>query len=196
MEENRNNFYFYRDEWNTHLPYKPKKFPLESELRRLEFSVDHSYDTATVLVDTMFLILIMLFELVYELADVMLLSPDIRAAEKDLKTYISDYHFLKETGIRTIPALQTYISETETKITGMEAERQSLRNKVRHEKSPDVKAENREQRAAITKQIDPLREKLRRAKDVLEKSPHVYELLKNEHELERTAYSRNKDRSR
>lgn len=196
LTENRNNFYFYRDEWNTHLPYKPKKFPLESELRRLEFSVDHSYDTATVLVDTMFLILITLFELVYELADVMLLSPDIRAAEKDLKSYISDYHFLKETGIRTIPELQTYISETETKITGMEAERQSLRNKVRREKSPEVKAENREQRAAITKQIDPLREKLRRAKDVLEKSPHVYELLKNEHELERTAYSRNKDRSR
>ena len=196
LTENRNNFYFYRDEWNTHLPYKPKKFPLESELRRLEFSVEHSYDTATVLVDTMFLILITLFELVYELADVMLLSPDIRAAEKDLKTYISDYHFLKETGIRTIPELQTYISETETKITGMEVERQSLRNKIRHEKSPEVKAENREQRAAITKQIDPLREKLRRAKDVLEKSPHVYELLKNEHELERTAYSRNKDRSR
>lgn len=196
LEENRNNFYFYRDEWNTHLPYKPKKFPLESELRRLEFSVDHSYDTATVLVDTMFLILITLFELVYELADVMLLSPDIRAAEKDLKSYISDYHFLKETGIRTIPELRTYISEAETKITGMEAERQSIRNKIRHEKSPEVKAENREQRAAITKQIDPLREKLRRAKDVLEKSPHVYELLKNEHELERIAYSRNKDRSR
>lgn len=196
LEENRNNFYFYRDEWNTHLPYKPKKFPFESELRRLEFSVEHSYDTATVLVDTMFLILITLFELVYELADVMLLSPDIRAAEKDLKSYISDYHFLKETGIRTIPELQTYISETETKITGMEAERQSLRNKVRREKSPEVRAENREQRAAITNQIDPLREKLRRVKDVLEKSPHVYELLKNEHELERTAYSRNKDRSR
>ena len=83
-----------------------------------------------------------------------------------------------------------------TKITGMEAERQSLRNKVRREKSPEVKAENREQRAAITTQIDPLREKLRRAKDVLEKSPHVYELLKDEHELERNAYSRNKGRSR
>ena len=68
--------------------------------------------------------------------------------------------------------------------------------KVRREKSPEVKAENREQRAAITTQIDPLREKLRRAKDVLEKSPHVYELLKNEHELERTAYSRNKGRNR
>lgn len=196
LEENRSNIYFYCDEWNTHLPYKPKKFPLEDELRRLEFSVEHSYDTATVLVDTMFLILITLFELVYELADVMLLSPDIRAAERDLKTYVSDYHFLKETGIRTIPELQTYISETETKITDMESERQSLRNKIRHEKSHEVKAENREQRAEITNQIEPLRKSLRRAKDVLENSPHIYELLKNEHELERKARSRYMNRSR
>ena len=27
-------------------PYKPKKFPLEDELRKLEFSIEHSYDTA------------------------------------------------------------------------------------------------------------------------------------------------------
>ena len=50
--------------------------------------------------------------------------------------------------------------------------------------------------AAIVKQIDPLREKLRRAKDVLEESPHVYELLKNEHELERKARNRYLERSR
>ena len=35
-------------------PYKPKKFPLEDELRKLDFSIEHSYDTATVLVDAVF----------------------------------------------------------------------------------------------------------------------------------------------
>ena len=40
-------------------PYRPKKFPLEDELRKLEFSIDHCYDAATVLVDTIFYLVIM-----------------------------------------------------------------------------------------------------------------------------------------
>ena len=35
--------------WNEHLPKRPKYFPLESELRRLEFSLDHAYKTETIL---------------------------------------------------------------------------------------------------------------------------------------------------
>ena len=62
-------------------PYKPKKFPLEDELRRLDFSIDHSYDAATVLVDTIFYLVITVIQIVAELADVMLLSPDLRAAD-------------------------------------------------------------------------------------------------------------------
>ena len=66
-------------------PYKPKKFPLEDELRKLGFAIEHSYDTAAVLVDTVFYLVITVIQIVAELADVMLLSPDLRAAEKDLK---------------------------------------------------------------------------------------------------------------
>ena len=71
-------YYF---KWNSHLPYKPKQFPLEYQLRRLLFSVEHSYDTATVLVDTLFLILIEIIKIVTQMPDIMLLSPDLRAAE-------------------------------------------------------------------------------------------------------------------
>ena len=39
-------------------PYRPKKFPLEAELRRLEFSIEHSYDAAIVLIDTIFYLVI------------------------------------------------------------------------------------------------------------------------------------------
>lgn len=77
-------------------PYKPKKFPLEDELRKLEFAIDHSYDAATVLIDTIFYLVITVIQIAAELADVMLLSPDLRAAEKDLKDLISDYHFSKK----------------------------------------------------------------------------------------------------
>ena len=53
-------------------PYRPKKFPLEDEMRKLEFSIDHSYDAATVLVDTIFFIIITVIQIAAELADVML----------------------------------------------------------------------------------------------------------------------------
>ena len=63
-------------------PYKPKKFPLEDELRKLEFSIDHSYDAATVLVDTLFYLIITVIQIAAELADVMLLSPDLRRRKR------------------------------------------------------------------------------------------------------------------
>lgn len=37
----------------------------------------------------------------------------------------------------------------------------------------------------VSKQMKPIRERLRRAERILEKSPHLYELLKQEHELEK-----------
>lgn len=49
---------------------------VEDELRRLDFAIDHSYDAAAVLVDTVFYLVITVIRIVAELADVMLLSPD------------------------------------------------------------------------------------------------------------------------
>ena len=76
-------------------PYRPKKFPLEDELRKLEFSIDHSHDAATVLVNMIFYIIITVIQIAAKLTNVMLLSPDLRAAEKDLKELIADYHFCR-----------------------------------------------------------------------------------------------------
>ena len=91
-------------------PYRPKRFPLEDELRRLDFAIDHSYDAAAVLVDTVFYLVITVIRIVAELADVMLLSPDLRAAEKDLKELIADYHFLQEQDIHTVSDLQANVA--------------------------------------------------------------------------------------
>ena len=55
---------------------------------------------------------------------------------------------------------------------------------------------NKECRKEISKQMKPVRERLRRAEIILEKSPNLYELLKQEHELERKARARYLDRSR
>ena len=177
-------------------PYRPKKFPLENELRKLEFSIDHSYDAATVLVDTIFYLVITVIQIAAELADVMLLSPDLRAAEKDLKGLISDYHFLKENGIHTVSDLQANIDESKAQLSDLERERKTLGNRIRRPKSPEEQVKNKECRKEISKQMKPVRERLRRAEKILEKSPHLYELLKQEHELERKARARYLDRSR
>ena len=44
--------------------------------------------------------------------------------------------------------------------------------------------------------MKPVRERLRRAERILEKSPHLYKLLKQEHELEKKARARYKERGR
>ena len=177
-------------------PYRPKKFPLEDELRKLEFSIDHSYDAATVLIDTIFYLVITVIQIAAELSNVMLLSPDLRAAEKDLKDLISDYHFLKENGIHTIYDLQANIDESKAQLSDLERERKTLSNRIRRPKSLEDESQNKESRKAISKQMKPVREKLRRAEKILEKSPHLYELLKQERELERKARARYLDRSR
>ena len=177
-------------------PYRPKKFPLEDEMRKLEFSIDHSYDAATVLVDTIFFIIITVIQIAAELADVMLLSPDLRAAEKDLKELIADYHFMQEHDIHTVSDLQANIDESKAQLSDLERERKTLGNRIRRPKSPEEQVKNKECRKEISKQMKPVRERLRRAEKILEKSPHLYELLKQEHELERKARARYLDRSR
>ena len=177
-------------------PYRPKKFPLEDELRKLGFSVEHSYDTATVLVDAVFYLVITVIQIVAELADVMLLSPDLRAAERDLKELVTDYHFLQEHGIHTVADLQANIEQSQSELSTLERERSNISNRIRRPKSPEEQAENKVRRKEVSKQMKPVRERLRRAERILEKSPHLYELLKQEHELEKKARARYRERGR
>lgn len=115
-------------EYNRHLSYRPTKFPLYSLAKRLEFSIEHSYDPATVMVDTVFYVLITLFQVLAELPKVKLLSPDMRAAEKDLKNYISDFHYLQDNGIHSLSDLEGNIAGLETQIAELEASRQKISN--------------------------------------------------------------------
>ena len=129
-----------------------------------------------------------------ELADVMLLSPDLRATEKDLKELIGDYHFLEKHGIHTVTDLQANIEQSKAELSALEHERSVISNRIRRPKSPEEQAQNKEQRKAVSKQMKPVRERLRRAERILEKPPHLYELLKQEHELEKKARARYKER--
>ena len=126
----------------------------------------------------------------------MLLSPDLRAAEKDLKELIGDYHFLEKHGIHTTADLQANIEQSKSELSTLRRERSDISNRIRCPKSPEEQIQNKERRKAVSKQMKPVRERLRRAERILEKSPHLYELLKQEHELEKKARARYKERGR
>lgn len=194
LQANRQTEFFFIIQ-NEHRPYKPKALPLESVMKQLEFEVEHSYDTATVLVDTLFLVVIMVAELIAKLADVMLLSPELRFAVKDVQSYVSDYEFLRNNDIHTIPQLEQSVESVKNEIASLEADRQKISNKIRRAKTPEETTELKTRRKEITKQITPVRKKLKQAEKILEKSPHLYELLQSEHRLEMTAMNKNKERS-
>ena len=67
----------------------------------------------------------------------MLLSPDLRAAEKDLKELIGDYHFLQEHNIHTVADLQANIEQSKAALSTLERERSGISNRIRRPKSPE-----------------------------------------------------------
>ena len=113
-----------------------------------------------------------------------------------MKEFIADYRFMQEQDIHTVADLQANIDENKAQLSDLERERKTLSNRIRRPKSPEEQVKNKECRKEISKQMKPVRERLRRAEKILKKSPHLYELLKQEHELERKARARYLDRSR
>ena len=86
-----------------------------------------------------------------------LLSPDLRAAEKDLKKLVADYHFLQERGIHTTADLQANIEQSKAELSALERERSDISNRIRRPKSPEKQAQNKERRKAVSKQMKTVR---------------------------------------
>ena len=181
--------------WNNFLYARRKYFPLESVRKQLEFSIEHGKRPEVIYVDTMFLLIILVFQLLKEVADAMLLTPEMRHTAKDIKQYVADYHFLTDNQIQTTDDLTVTIEETQLKIAELEEKRNKAGNKKRRATTPEDKERCKALRKEITQEITPLRKKLKQAKDILDKSPHLYELLQKEHQLE-TNKIRKLERSR
>ena len=98
----------------------------------------------------MFYLVITVIQIVAELADVMLLSPDLRAAEKDLKELVGDYHFLEKHNIHTVADLQANIEQSKAKLSALERERNGISNRIRRPKLPEEQAQNKERRKAVS----------------------------------------------
>lgn len=170
---------------------KRRTTALEEEINRLEFTIEHSYDTATVLVDTMFLLLITILQIAKEL-----MSPDLRNEARNIEQYVSDYRFLEREKIHTIPQLEQCISDTKAEISLLERERSKADNTRRRAHTPKEAQAAKDKREAITEKIHPLRKKVKRAEKIMEKSPHLYELLQAELSTERQAAARARNKSK
>lgn len=171
-------------DWNNFFYARRRYFPLESVRKKLEFSIEHGKRPEVIYVDTMFLLIILVFQLLKEIADAMLISPEMRHAAKDIKQYVADYHFLTDNQIHTTDDLTTIIEETQLKIAELEEKRSKADNKKCRANTPEDKEKYKALRKEITQEITPLRKKLKQAEQILDKSPHLYELLQKEHQAE------------
>ena len=90
--------------------------------------------------------------------------------------------------------LETAIPDIQFQIGELEAERSKIDNIRRRARTPEEQQEAKDRKKELTQEIAPLRKKLRQAKKILEESPHVYELLQEEHRLEQAAYQRFRER--
>ena len=173
------------DVWNANLPKKRRSVLLFYIAHDLGYNIEHSRDVAEIYIDLLFLIIINAFKVIKEVKDAVIMSVDLRHQVKDLEQFVYDYKFLRETDIHTFPQLDRYIESTQNKIQELERERSLLRNKIRRETDPEVLADNKAARSVITKKhIEPLRKNLDRAKRIKDKSPRLYDLVRQEFEME------------
>ena len=178
--------------------YQIQKSPLLNLERELEFEIDHSHDTATILIDTVFYILLQLLKLTRDI-DVwgdggQAHSPLLREAltfERQLK---KEYSFLKDNGLRTVSDVTAFCREKESEIAALETERSKVRNSNRRPKTPQERQEKLKAAREITKKIYPLREQLKIAYSALERFPKVWDLLKTEHDIEINALTKTNEK--
>ncbi len=193
------NFYSsdYLYNWNTHLPRQPERFPLLELERDLRFSVKHSHDAGTMLVDLLFLTVLMLLRLQREQQDTvtMILSPSLRQELVRADELQREYLFLRENGIHTVQQLTASIGTLSRQIAEKEALRQNFRNRLRRNKDPARETAMKQAASAMTRELAPLREKLRIAQRIVQRSPELKKLLEIERAMEIRARVRERERS-
>ena len=178
--------------------YQIRKSPLLQLEHELEFSIDHSHDTATIWVDTVFYIILQLLKLTRDIDawgdGGQAHSPLLQEALIFEKQLEKEYFFLRNNNIRTVGVLTTFCREKESEIAVLEAERSKIRNSNRRPKTPQERQEKLHSAREITRKIKPLREQLKMADSALQRFPKVWSLLKTEHDIEIEALTKTKEK--
>ena len=158
--------------------------PAEKLLDELVYEANHTRDTATILADAIFAIILALVELASHYTKEVILSAELRHEMKNVIQFHADYRFLKENGLHSISDIDREIQQTEESISVLEQKRLKLRNQVRRETDPTALADNKAQRAAITNQIASLRQRIKCLTRIRKDVPRLLNLLKTELQVE------------
>ena len=177
---------------------KFKTTPLLKLEKQLNYEISHSKDTAVVLVDVLFFMLLELLKLVREPEQVRLgnipRSPSFRQALPTEHRLMDEYSLLKSNDLHTEENILDFIDSHSEEIARLEAQRKDIRNSNRRPKTPEERVQKNAAAREISARLRPLRKDLKLAKSALERYPRVWQLLQSEHETERIA--RNRERSR
>ena len=185
--------------YNT--PYRRfKSYPLLNLEKQLDYDIRHERDTATVLVDVLFYIILQLILLA---KDEQQLSkgniphaPSMRQAVSMEKQLSAEFYLLKHHDLHSVRDIMDFIEKSSSEISRLENERKEIRNSNRRPKSPEEHEQKLRAAREISAKIKPLRKELKDAEAALERYPRVWELLKTEHEKERIARNRERNRER
>ena len=197
--ENRSDqrFYVLR---NNNPPFRPKVYPLLILEKKLDYEITHSKDTAIVLVDVLFYILLQLLNLTRDEQEIQRgnqpLLPSIRQSLTIEKKLLSEYAFLKNNDLHSTENILNFMDSHTSEIASLEAERQKIRNSNRRPKSDEERQAKNTAAREISKKLKPLRKKLKLAESALERYPQVWELLKTERDIEIKSRNRNIERTR
>ena len=138
--ENRSNERFYLIR-NNNPPFRPKVYPLLILEKKLDYEITHSKDTAVVLVDVLFYILLQLLNLTRNEQELQRrnqpLSPSIRQSLTIEKKLLSEYAFLKNNDLHSTEDILNFMNNRTAEIASLEAERQKIRNSNRRPKSDE-----------------------------------------------------------
>ena len=196
FHQNRDSEAFYELRYTAY--YKVKTYPLLNLERQLDYKITHSKDTAVVLVDVLFYILMQLLHLTRNEEQRNLgnqpHSPAIRQSLTMEKQLTEEYSLLKHNDLHTETDILDFIDRCTDEIASLEKERQTIRNSNRRPKSPEERQEKNASAREISKKLKPLRKDLKLAESALQRYPQVWELLQAEHETERIARNRNRER--
>ena len=112
---------------------------------------------------------------------------------RKLDQYIEDYKLLCAENIGTAEEISLFSESLQERITELESQRNSIRNRIRRASSDEIPG-LKEQAKEITKQITPLRKQLKSVERIEERSQAIPVLLEQERQMENEALRRNQNR--
>jgi hypothetical protein len=184
---------------NAHLPYRPKRFPLLELEQQIEHTMHPAHSSGEVWVSLLFFLITRVAGLTgpeAEQARCRPLSPEMRMEAAKLDQYDQQVRLLAKNGIETDTQLRAFIGETQQHIADLEAQRQSVRNKLRRASDPEEREHLKQQSRALTQQLKPLRKDLKTARDIEAQVPAMQQTLETERKMETQALQRERNRSR